>query len=273
MQAKFIFLTEVRNYAEKKYEGDFLKFIWNSGTSAVSISINKQIMLLEPQCIICATYLQQIVLFDEEESLVMLLFNREFYCIHTNDKEVSCNGLLFFGSTEIPYLKLDSFAINKLLYLIQTIKDEFAIIDSNQEEMLRILLKQFIICCTRIAKAQFFKGHYSIEEIDVIREFNILVEENFKTLHKVSDYAKLLNKSPKTITNIFSRYTNISPLKVIHQRIVMEAKRMLLYTNLSIKEISYQLGYSNPEQFSKLFKKIIGYSLSAFKKNDTRVIG
>jgi hypothetical protein len=72
--------------------------------------------------------------------------------------------------------------------------------------MLRLLLKRFIIRCTRVARKQLIKGSVPEARIDIIRQFNVLVEEHFKSLKQVADYAALMNRSPKTITNVFSQH-------------------------------------------------------------------
>ena len=103
-------------------------------------------------------------------------------------------------------------------------------------------------------------------KLDLIREFNLLVERHFKEFHKVKDYANLLHKSPKTLSNLFSKHINKSPLNIINERIMLEAKRLLLYSDLSNDEISSELGYKEASHFSKFFKKHSGVSPKLFKK-------
>ena len=99
---------------------------------------------------------------------------------------------------------------------------------------------------------------------DLLRQFNMLVEEHFKTEHSVRFYAEKLFKSPKTLANSFAKYQR-TPLQIIHDRVILEAKRLLTYTDMSTKEIAYQLGFEDPSHLSKLFKKITGTPPSAFK--------
>jgi AraC-like DNA-binding protein len=246
---------------------EYLKFIWNDGAESTTLQIDDRQITLEPSSITCTTYLHKVHIDKSENNLKTLLFNREFYCVHTYDSEVSCNGLLFFGSNTSPILKLDLDEQQRLRTLFNVLNEEFTVRDSNQEEMLRILLKRFIIRCTRLAKEQILKTHDKQSDIDLIRQFNVLVEEHFKTIKSVSEYAGLLYKSPKTITNVFSKYSNESPLQVIHNRVIMEAKRMLYYTDKAAKEIGYELGYNDPAQFSKLFKNLTGMTTTDFKNS------
>ena len=263
--AQFTLFYDEENLPDLNINGNFLKFIWNKGDDNVLIQLDNQEQILYPNQIICTTYLQNIRISNNQNQVVVLLFNREFYCVHTYDSEVSCNGLLFFGSNQTPIILLNQNEVQVLTYLISVLKDEFDIVDGNREEMLRILLKRFIIRCTRLAKQQLFKGDISFNEVDIVRLFNVLVEENYKKLKKVSDYASLMNKSPKTISNIFNQYSELSPLQIIHQRVIIEAKRLFNYTSKSAKEIGQELGFDDAAQFSKFFKNVTGKSISEYR--------
>ena len=86
---------------------------------------------------------------------------------------------------------------------------------------------------------------------------------------QVQDYADLLFRSPKTLSNLFASCGVPSPLRIIHERIEAEAKRLLLYTPKSAKEISELLGFEDLSTFSRFFKKMTGESVSNFRKLTT----
>ncbi len=247
--------------------GRFMMLIWNDGKHPVKVFIDEREIQLLPDHLLCTTYLHKVHIDNSKEALKSLFFNREFYCVHTYDSEVSCNGLLFFGSNSTPVLKLDEEEISRLRTLFGVLEEEFSEVDNNQEEMLRILLKRLIIRCTRLARKQILKSDENQGDIDLIRTFNVLVEEHFKTKKSVKEYAELMYKSPKTITNVFGKYSEETPLQVIHNRVIMEAKRLLFYTDKSAKEVGYELGYSDPAQFSKLFKNVVGVTTTEFKES------
>jgi AraC-like DNA-binding protein len=77
---------------------------------------------------------------------------------------------------------------------------------------------------------------------------------------------QMLNKSPKTLSNLFKKYNEKSPLQIIQDRTILEARRLLRYSDKSIKEIAYEIGYEDIQSFSRFFKKIEGVSPSDFKK-------
>jgi AraC-like DNA-binding protein len=103
--------------------------------------------------------------------------------------------------------------------------------------------------------------------MDIIRQYNILVERHFREKHKVKEYADLLFKSPKTLSNLFHKYGDKTPLAVINERILLEAKRLLLYSDKTTEEITFDLGYTDTGHFSKFFKNHEGLSPSLFKKS------
>lgn len=242
------------------------KFIWvQKGT--LSIEIDHVIIDLEENEIISLTPLHHIDIKKVEGDYLCLLFNSNFYCIYGHDSEVSCNGFLFHGSSNVMRLKLSPEQSQRLHSISDIFRDECIIQDNLQEEMLRIVLKRFIITCTRIAREKYAINHEKEKSFDMIRQFYVLVDNHYKEKKQVQDYAEMLCRSPKTISNLFSEYDLPSPLRIIHERIEAEAKRLLLYTNKSAKEIGDILGFEDLAAFSRFFKKITGESISEYRKH------
>ena len=133
-------------------------------------------------------------------------------------------------------------------------------------EMLRLLLKRFIILCTRLARKQLSGFPVNEKGFDIIQRYYVLVDNHFKEKKQVQAYAALLHRSPKTLSNLFAAYGMPSPLKIIQERVVTEAKRLLLHTSHSIKEISVILGFESVGTFSRFFKNMTGENTSAYRK-------
>ena len=208
----------------------------------------------------------QFLHYTEGKNLVVYQFNREFYCIKDHDQEVSCAGLLFFGNAHIPVIDLGEKEQRKFDTLHEVFVDELETEDTIQAEMLRMLMARFMIMSTRLLKAKegFSEVSYDVK-VDLLRGFNLLVEEHYKSEHSVSFYADKLYKSPKTLSNTFSKF-NTTPLQIIHERIILEAKRLLIYTDKTAKEIAYEIGFDDASHLSRLFKKQTRQSPSDFKK-------
>ncbi|WP_155827798.1 AraC family transcriptional regulator [Gillisia sp. JM1] len=86
-------------------------------------------------------------------------------------------------------------------------------------------------------------------EVDLIRKFHILVEQNFRELHQVADYAEKLHKSPKTLSNLFKKSGYPSPLQVVNDRLALEGKRLLLFSDLSVKKLFINWGIRKVHTF------------------------
>jgi AraC-like DNA-binding protein len=247
---------------------EFFKIIWNRG-SGMHLDIDGKQISLKHNQMICLTPLQNPELTNLRGEYYLLLFNREFYCIHENDHEVSCEGLLFWGSSELPVIHLGEEERPKFETLFQVLLDEMSTKDRIQGEMLRMLLKRLIIKGTRLARKQLFPDSVGTKQTELIRRFNILVEQHFREHHQVSDYAEMLYKSPKTLSNVFAEAGHKTPLQMIHYRIALEAKRLLSQTDKLAKEIAFELGFDEPAHFSRFFKKETDMSPSAFRKTHT----
>lgn len=196
-----------------------------------------------------------------------LRFNRPFYCVLDHDVEVGCKGLLFFGASELPIINIPEADKETFETLWKMFILEMKSCDSLQMDMLQTMLKRYLILCARIYKIQYNQPQEKTK-LDIIREFNFLVEQHFKTKHTVAEYADLLNRSPKTLSNIFSKSGYKTPLQYIQDRKIVEARRLLRYTHRSIKEIAFELGYEDVQTFSRFFKKYEQVAPSDFRENN-----
>jgi AraC family transcriptional activator of pobA len=205
--------------------------------------------------------------FEHSASIIAWQFNREFYCIIDHDSEVSCVGFLF-SSTDHLFVKLNVHAQQKLQLLSDVFIEEFSTSDNIQNEMLLVLLKRLIIYVTTLAKSGYAPvKKLQDERFHIIRKFNLLVEKNFKSEHSVSFYADQLFKSPKTLSNLFAIFNQKTPSQIIQERITVEAKRLLCYTDRSIKHITFDLGFEDVSYFSSFFKKNTGFPPSDFRNS------
>lgn len=213
---------------------------------------------------------QHIKITKTSGNATLLYYNRDFYCIQIHDKEVACDGLLFHNVFEIPFVELDDKENIIIQQLFQNIQHELEYKDSSAEEMIRTYVKQIIIRATRKWKKQNLDNEslkIPNNEVDIFRDFSRLLEIHFREKHNVSEYAELLHVAPKTLTHKFKNLQLESPNQLIINRILIEAKRLLVYTEKPVKEIAYNLGYEDPAYFNRLFTSKTGSTPSIFKKN------
>jgi AraC family transcriptional regulator, transcriptional activator of pobA len=98
-----------------------------------------------------------------------------------------------------------------------------------------------------------------------VKNFKELVESHFHEWHQVQDYASALSVTPGYLNDVIRESLPLSAKEYIQSRLILEAKRISLYTKKSGKEIGYDLGFEDPSHFSKFFKLQTGQSLAEFK--------
>lgn len=258
-------INNTGNYIQNETFDSSLTFLWFDKESNV-IAIDGVEHTFHKNQVVCLTELHKLD-FATVTNAKIIRFNRSFYCIVEHDSEVGCKGILFFGASQLPIIVIPKDEIEKFQIIWRTLELEFDSKDNLQLEMLQSIIKRFVILCTRIYKSQENYNAIEHSSMDIIREFNFLVENHFKTIHTVAEYADLLNKSPKTLSNLFSKLSSKSPLQYIQDRKLLEAKRLLKFTDKSIKEIAFEIGFEDTQAFSRFFKNYQGLSPSDFKAN------
>lgn len=136
-------------------------------------------------------------------------------------------------------------------------------------DVLKALLRIFLVQVLRHGTQE---GELHLDELKPSRmlftRFRKMVEKEYMHLHTVQEYADSLNVAVRTLNKCVNECSSMSPLAFINQRIILEAKRMVRYTNMMIKEIAFKLGYDDPSYFVKLFKRETGYLPSDFREMD-----
>ncbi|MCR4033223.1 helix-turn-helix domain-containing protein [Flavobacterium panacis] len=195
----------------------------------------------------------------------IIYFNTDFYCIAFHDKELACDGLLFDNVFELPYLNLSTNLDILFLKLISSIKVEINKKDFWAEEMIKTYIKQIIISATRTLIKSNNDSQIVSYDKELARKFSQLVELHYRTNHNVSDYANMLNITPKNLNRKIVSEKQVAPSIIIKQRIILQAKRLLANTTLSIKEIADYLGYEDYSYFVRFFKSQTGLPPLSFR--------
>lgn len=95
-------------------------------------------------------------------------------------------------------------------------------------------------------------------------EFKLVVESHLTEQPSVNTIAEKLALTTNSLYRIVKEYSGVSPKDFFTNRLMIEAQRKLNYSTLSVKELAYELGFNDPDYFSRLFKKCTGKSVSEF---------
>jgi AraC family transcriptional activator of pobA len=105
---------------------------------------------------------------------------------------------------------------------------------------------------------------------ELFRQFETLLEQHFVQHWSVADYAAELSVSPTHLSRLTKAATGQAASELIQERIVREARRNLVYTNLPVSTIAYALGFNDPAYFSRLFSGVTGLSPRSFREKVLR---
>ena len=176
----------------------------------------------------------------------------------------------FHAYDSTPYYNIDQDTTEMLLPLVAEMEQEAKCYgEFGNIDILKALLTIFL------AKIERYGRHETLESLDTLRPshqlfilFRRMVEKEYSHLHTVQEYADRLNVAIRTLHKSVNECSGRTPLALINDRIILEAKRMVRYTNLMIKEISAELGFEDPSYFVKLFKRHTGFLPSEFRESE-----
>lgn len=211
---------------------------------------------------------------EEEQSYGYTLVFSEEFLLKNNFKTCFLMELgLFDNHGNQPMVKLKKKEFKTLDKLCNQLLDTFKSKPKHHEQLLGSYLNIFLI--------ESHKYKYKNTEIVRVSEtsnslatsFRQLVEQHYSEWHSATEYAEALNITADHLNRAVKPVIGKTTKQYIHSRIEIAAKRMLYFTDLSNKEISYALGFQEPSNFSTFFKKNAGISPRDFKKQYSQNIG
>lgn len=186
----------------------------------------------------------------------VLIFTEDFFCTTENDTRFLRSSILFNDLGDKPTIKLNKIDFEKYTNICESITEELNLpADNTKHILLKNLLHNFLLLADREKRKQGFKELKKGAHLDYTLLFRDLLESNYLKLKSVNDYAKLICISEKRLGQATAKVLGKSPKEVINDRILLETKRLLVHTNLPIKEIGQELGFEDPAYFVRYFKK------------------
>ena len=167
----------------------------------------------------------------------------------------------------VPYKKITAERAEMIAEIRAMLEDEIAKGDEiGHKDYVQSLVTMLLI---KIERSKIEQNHTIFSPTRTSHRtflaFRRAIEENYKKMHTVKEYAELLNVSTKTLTNYVAECTEHSPLEMINNRIILEAKRMLRYSDMMVKEIAANLGFDDPSYFNKFFRRMVKCSAAEYR--------
>ncbi len=199
---------------------------------------------------------------------ITLNFHPDFFCIYKHQKEVDCHGVLFHNVYDPPLLHIPEHLHPRFAELAEQMKVEIQNTGLAQQEVLVSMLKIWLVYATRTRAEQedIIRSMPYAPELQMLQQLQDAIEEHYKTKHTASDYACMLNISPKALGKATKKHFNKTLTHLISERIIIEAKRELYMTQKPVKEIAYELGFEDEYYFSRFFKNNASVSPSMYRQ-------
>lgn len=163
--------------------------------------------------------------------------------------------LLYISPEYAPVFDLNTADFSDTLYKITKIKEENDQQSPFCTEVSRLYILQILYDYNRVCELCLINSDKLINrQYQILYQFRKLTDKHFSTLKTVKEYASLMNLSAKYLSECVKNHTGAAALTIIQNRILLEAEQLLNYSTLSIKNISYQLGFASAASFSRFSK-------------------
>ncbi len=187
--------------------------------------------------------------------------SREFF-----DKgfiSLSIKDFHFYNSYQVKtYFKLKENQLRKISFLMNELVNEY----TNQDYFKWQKIHSLIVC----VYIEISRENSTLEStknqtyLNKLRQFEDLIEQNFRVTKFVKDYASNLNITEKHLNRVTKSCIGKTSTQLISERIILETKRMLIYSKLNVTQIGEELGYFDTSYFVRFFKKNTGFTPLAF---------
>ena len=250
---------------EYPHRHDFYEVLYLSGGSGFHI-IDSNKYKIEPPCVFFMTPGQTHKLeLSQDIDGYIFLFDRDFYLLNQSDKNKLLNFPFFHAVTrQNPPLLLTNSEDNIFLKNLFVRGSNNVKNGTANDEIIRSLLDLILLTCVQLYPKEYSvlpnnKGHITV------KKFMLLIEENYQQNLKVSDYADMLSITANHLTQLVRQITGKTTNEILQEKNILEIKRQLLYTNLTVTEIATQMNFADQSYLTKYFKKCTGQTPALYR--------
>ena len=194
----------------------------------------------------------------------VVLFTKSFYnLIFTgNEKIKSDSAVINF----LPFVDVEEKDMQEWVITMKLIEREYLSEQENSQEIICLLLKTCILRYSRATIKHTYHNPKDNYKYLLFQDYKNLIQDKYKILKSPKEYASLLNITPNYLNTIAKSATGTSAGEHIKQRVILEARRLLVHTDLTVTQISYELGFKDKSHFGKYFKSAEQISPQQFRE-------
>lgn len=253
-----------RNNIVLPHRDNYYNIFWYQKGSATHLVDFKPIQIRENSLLFVNKNRVQTLDSTADYDGKFLLFTEAFFDKYPEDIKYLRNNILFNDLLEEPVLNIEG--NSSIISVFQDIETELA--KSNDEvqyHILHNLLHNLLLLSERERRKNGFNQIEKGIDLDKTIEFRNILENKFRSIKTVSGYASVMSISERKLNKALTAVLGKTAKELIDERIILEAKRMLAHTNYSIKEIGFELGFDEPTNFIKYFRKQEGKTPVEFR--------
>ncbi len=197
---------------------------------------------------------------------VTISFTQTFFDHHAPPPSRIFDFPFFYPADVKPWLKLRGRKARDVVQMFDDLQAEFEVrVRKDAAEVLRAMLHILLVRVNRL----YAKAHPQREATRaelLVRQFHLAVEQHFREFQNIGQYAKLLGVTANHLNDTMHDLSGKAAGEVIRQRRLLDAKRLLSHSEMSVSEIGYHLGFEDPSYFSKFFRRYEGCAPAEFRE-------
>ncbi|MCS4238586.1 AraC family transcriptional activator of pobA [Myroides gitamensis] len=257
------FIRQVPHIVGQPHKAQFYQIIWVKTGSLTCYIDFEPITIDANQLLIIAA--GQICEFDVTSTYTgqLVLFTSSFFTRTEEDAN-------FLHTAEILSLvstnKIVSVSACIIEHLFVLLEKELA----NKTDSFQLAIAQNYLRIVLLEAERQVKPAPTLTTNTITQDFYKAIETYFKENRNINYYAELLGVSEKKLTQEVKHSTGLTPKVCLDARVILEAKRLLSYSVLSSKELSFTLGFDEPTNFIKYFRKHTNLTPQAFRDNQRK---
>lgn len=190
----------------------------------------------------------------------VLMFKPDFFHLNSENIDFINSITYLYNGSEYTHTVVNETKFGEFLMLLDNIEREYFSDNGNKAQVLQSYLNIIIFKVKEVLEKSGKTPEYNRQDLSLLYDFKQLLENEFIRNRSVADYCEKLKSSYKQLNKVTHNYTGKNPAEIIADRLLLEAKRLLLHTRMSIKEIAYELSFEDPSHFSKFIKNTSGES-------------